>query len=47
MATTLRADATAPLPDDEPAHLADYRPVALHRQRHDGWIAKRQRTSIV
>jgi hypothetical protein len=30
MATNLRADAAAPAPDDEPAHLADYRPVVLH-----------------
>ncbi len=47
MATKLRAHAAAPVPDDDPAHLADYQPVTLHRQRHDGWTAERQRTFLI
>ncbi len=32
-------------PLDDP--LPDYVPVTLHRQRHDGWTAERQRTFLV
>ena len=31
---------------DEPTNLADYRPVAGQRTRHDGWTAERQRTFL-
>lgn len=36
----------APPPSDEPVALADYRPVAGQRTRHDGWTAERQRTFL-
>ena len=37
--------ATAPKPE-EPANLADYRPVPQSKARHDGWTAERQRTFL-
>jgi len=52
-----RCSAPAPPPEavpDAPARaeavpdaVADYDPVTLHRQRHDGWTAARQRTFLV
>jgi len=53
MATKLRAaiPASAPEPTisdtapDTHDAVTDYDPVTLHRQRHDGWTAERQRIS--
>ncbi len=43
MATKLRAADPADAADNP---LPDYHPVTLHRQRHDGWTAERQRTFL-
>ena len=36
----------AQAPDTHEA-IADYEPVTLHRRRHDGWTAERQRTFLI
>jgi len=55
MATRLRATVPPAEPEPTPSDtapgthdaVAGYDPVALHRQRHDGWTAERQRAFLI